>query len=122
MENAIIERAKAHFAELAPEPLEVEIPEWKLNFFITPMNVVEKQKIFSAINEKGALYGYVEALILKAKDANGEHLFSIKDRSTLLQDVDPDVITQVGPVIMNFGKVDGSDLGESSPDADPQAT
>lgn len=120
MENAIIERAKAHFAAMAPEPRKIEIPEWGQEIFVKPLNLIEKQAVFALVNSGKHLQGMAEAILLTAKDASGKHVFTIKDRSSLLQEVDPDVVARVGAEIIN-PDAEGAELGESSPEADPPA-
>ena len=120
MENAIIERAKAHFAAMAPKPRKIKIPEWDLDIFVKPLNLVEKQAVFALVNSGKHLQGMAEAILLTAKDSSGAQVFSIKDRSALLRDVDPDVVARVGAEIIN-PEASEIELGESSPEAAPPA-
>jgi hypothetical protein len=93
-----IERAIEHFK--SREVKVIEVPEWgDLLIYVEPMTLKEKQKLLKNIkqDELGVI---VEALVLKAKDAEGNKLFTIEDKLKLLNSADPDVISRIASEIM----------------------
>ena len=97
-----IEKAKAHFDSL--EIKTIEVPEWgdednPLIIHAKPITLQETSKLYKmAKDDDLAMMSYV--LIYKALDENGDKLFDLGDKSTLLNSVDRDVLVRVATVIM----------------------
>jgi len=97
-----IEKAKAHFDSL--EIKTIEVPEWgdednPLIIHAKPITLLETSKLYKmAKDDDLAMMAYV--LIYKALDENGDKLFDLGDKSTLLNSVDRDVLVRVATVIM----------------------
>jgi len=97
-----IERAKAHFDSL--DIKKISVPEWgedgqPLLIFSKPLTLQETSKLFRMAKEDDmAMLAYV--LIYKALDENGEKIFSLEDKNTLLNKVDRNVLIRVSNEIM----------------------
>lgn len=99
-----IERAIEHFK--SRETKVIEVPEWgDLLIYVEPITLKEKQKLYknSKQDELGVL---VDALILKAKDGEGNKLFTLDDKLKLLNSADPDVIARITEQILLWEPVE----------------
>ena len=97
-----IERAKAHFDSL--DIKKINVPEWgedgqSLLIYSKPLTLQETSKLYRmAQDDDMAMLAYV--LIYKALDENGEKIFSLEDKQTLLTKVDRNVLIRVSNEIM----------------------
>lgn len=94
----LIDRMKAHFTDIGVR--HVEVPEWgedgkPLAIYFSPMTLAEKQKLMTIGERDGYVARLADALIMKAMDAEGKKLFTIEDKRTLRNQVDPDVLARV---------------------------
>lgn len=103
-----IDRAKAHFKNLVDEPKQIRVPEWdeegeEFIVYCTPLTLQERTKLgrFSGNQPEMA----AELLILKAKDKEGNLLFSRQDKPELMRNVDSDVIARIAKIMV--GDSDG---------------
>ncbi len=92
-----IERAKAHFDSL--DIKKISVPEWgedgqPLLIYSKPLTLQETSKLFRMAKEDDmAMLAYV--LIYKALDENGDKIFTLEDKNTLLNKVDRNVLIRV---------------------------
>ena len=98
-----IERAKAHFDSL--DIKKISVPEWgdddgnPLEIYAKPLTLQETSKLYRMAKEDDmAMLAYV--LIYKALDANGDKIFNLEDKNTLLNKVDRNVLIRVSNEIM----------------------
>lgn len=96
-----IEKAIAHLK--AFEPRVLEIPEWgdeagPLCIHVTPLTMRERD-ILSKYQENPREL-MIEAVILKAKDTNGESLFSKEDKPLMKTNVDAAILERIGLFIL----------------------
>ncbi len=97
-----IERAKAHFDSL--DVKKILVPEWgdddaPLEIYTKPLTLQETSKLYTMSQDNEmTMLAYV--LIYKALDANGDQIFSLEDKNTLLNKVDRNVLIRVSNQIM----------------------
>jgi hypothetical protein len=92
-----IDLVREHFASLGTK--RIEVPEWKLTVFSTPVTLAEKNRLYRKSREND-MELLVDVLVMKATNANGEKLFTIEDRPTLLTKADSNVIGRVANAIL----------------------
>ena len=99
----VIDRVKAQFEALGIK--KIEVAEWgeegnPLIIYCTPFTLGEKRGLFkNAKNEDlGVL---VDAIVLKAKDSDGNKIFKLDDKLTLLNNADANVIARVSTEMLN---------------------
>ncbi len=102
MTEKIIDRVKAHFD--AKEDKIIEVLEWgdgvnPLHIHCSPLTLAQKNRLYKMAKEDD-LGLMVEALIMKAKDSEGNCLFSRADKPDLMRNCDPDVLIRVATSIM----------------------
>lgn len=103
MHDKIIDRVKAHFD--AKEIKVIEVPEWgdeqnPLYIYSSAMTLAQKNRLYKMAKEDD-LGLMVEALIMKAKDKEGNCLFSRADKPELMRSCDPDVLIRIATNIMS---------------------
>lgn len=103
MANPIIDRARAHFAGQGTHS--IEVPEWgddavPLVIYWTPITCAERQKIAARYKDGHSQEALVYAIIIKAKSANGDMLFTLEDKQALMTGVDVSVIDRIAAEIL----------------------
>ena len=93
-----IDLVREHFASLGTKT--IEVPEWKLTVYATPVTLSEKNKLYRKSRESD-MELLVDILILKATDAEGKKLFDIDNKPTLLNKADSNVIARVANAIIS---------------------
>jgi len=95
---SILERAKAHFDK--QDVIEITIPEWEDEqgnptiIYSKPLTLAEKRKLLKFAKEDDIEF-VARLVILKALDKTGEPVFDLGDRMTMLNSVDPNVLTRI---------------------------
>lgn len=111
MQEKIIDRVKAHFD--AKEIKIIEVPEWgddsnPLYIYCSPLTLAQKNRLYKMAKEDD-LGLMVEALIMKAKDKEGNCLFSRADKPELMRSCDPDVLIRIATSIMSESDLEMSE-------------
>jgi len=105
---SVIDNMVQHFSN--KDIREVVIEEWgdgenPLIIFVTPFTLAEQKKLYSmAKDDNMEMLAYT--LILKAKDQNGEPMFTMGDKATLMNNVDPFVLSRVVSEITDSNSVE----------------
>ena len=102
----LLERIKTHFS--SQERSHFYVPEWELDLYMSPLSLREQDKI----NARGKESPYqiaVYALILKAEDEQGEKLFTLDDKVTLLNNVSFMTVEKIITAMFNSGGVEESE-------------
>ena len=101
--TTIIDRVKAQFEALGIK--KIEVAEWgeegkPLIIYCSPFTLGEKRGLFK--NAKNDDLGVlVDAIVLKAKDSEGNKIFKLDDKLTLLNNADANVIARVSTEMLN---------------------
>lgn len=94
-----IDQVKAHFSN--QQVRLIEVPEWAgddgqpLMIYAKPLTLTEKQKLRAYAQNGGELEILVYTLIMKAEDAQGNKLFTVEHKHSLMNSADPDVVGRV---------------------------
>jgi hypothetical protein len=92
-----IDLVREHFASLGTR--KIEVPEWKLTVYAAPVTLAEKNRLYKKSRESD-MELLVDLLIMKAIDANGQKLFTIDHKPTLLNKADSNVVARVANAIL----------------------
>ena len=92
-----IDLIREHFNNLGTK--RIEVPEWTLTIFSTPMTLAEKNRVYKKSQDSN-MDLLVDILIMKATDEAGKKLFTIEHRATLLNKADSNVIARVANEIL----------------------
>lgn len=109
-----IERVKAHYQRLVDAPKQIRVPEWDAEddefiIYATPLTLQERtslQRFAKNSNEMSA-----ELIIMKAKDKEGERLFSKEDKPDLMRNASSGVLARIAKEI--FGQSDDELFAEA---------
>jgi hypothetical protein len=93
-----IDLIREHFTSLGTK--RIEVPEWKLVIFATPMTLAEKNRIYKKSRDSD-MELLVDILIMKATDEQGTKLFTVENKITLLNKADSNVLARVSNEIMS---------------------
>jgi len=99
-----IENARAHFSAIGRRFKDV--PEWgergpdgavlkPLRIYFTAMTLAEKQKLQNIGEREGYVSRLADALIMKAQDEAGKPLYTLDEKHSLRNGVDPNVLAEV---------------------------
>lgn len=102
MSDKLIDRIKSHFN--AKEEKIIEVAEWgdgdeSLYIYSTPMTLAQKNRLYKMARDDD-LGLMVEALIMKARDKEGNPIFNRSDKPDLMRSCDPDVLIRVANSII----------------------
>jgi hypothetical protein len=97
---SVIEKAKSHFSNLCSTPSVIDVPEWDVKIYYTPLTLSERARI-KRITGDNDMQMPANLLIVKAKNGTGEKLFTEEDRDTLYRQCDSTVIARIAAEIMN---------------------
>jgi len=100
---SVLDKAIEHFDSF--EVQQIEVPEWDCTVYYTPFTLAEKKKLLKFAKSDDIEF-LIRTLILKAKDAQGESMFDVSDRVTLLNKVSDVVITRIVNEISAVPEVD----------------
>ena len=99
----VIDRAKAHFEQQGVK--KIEVAEWgeegkPLTIYCSPFTLAEKRNLFKGAknDDIGVL---VDAIVLKARDGEGNKIFKLDDKQVLLNNADANVIAKVATEMLN---------------------
>lgn len=98
MANPIIEAARLHFR--ADERRAIEVPEWGVVLYATPVTLADKRKSFNRFKSGGLQEAYVHMLIDKAQKEDGSAAFKLDDKVDLMNQVDPAVVERIAEAML----------------------
>lgn len=112
--SSVIDRVRAHFDQGLRK---FEVPEWgdesgPLVIYTTPLTLKERRSIMKLAggDEQD---GLARTLIMKARDKDGQALFTLEDKKTLVEFADSEVITRIVLWIADGVDVSDVDIAEA---------
>lgn len=99
----VLERATAHFD--AQGVTRIEVPEWpdeKGNSTVVysqPFTLGDRKKLIKFAQEDDLEF-IVRMVIMKCEDESGEKVFDLSDKPTLMNKVDPEIISRIAAQIV----------------------
>lgn len=110
--SKILDKATAHFREkISGELNHVIVPEWgdQKVYFKNAITLKEQAKLIELASNGKQVEALVESLIVKARNEDGTKMFTMVDKPTLMNEVDPNVIIRLVAEINTATELD-SDL------------
>lgn len=95
--NKVLEKATAHFRnQISGEMKSIEVPEWECKIYYKTANSLKDEGRILELSQQGkTIEALVENLIIRARDENGNRMFTQADKATFLNEIDPKVILRV---------------------------
>lgn len=97
--NEALAKIAAHFDAIGTR--KIEVPEWGLDIYTSPVTLAERTRIYAGTKGDNDYDLLVRILITKARDAEGKPMFTLADKATLLQRADSNVLIRVAAEIMS---------------------
>jgi hypothetical protein len=102
----LLEKIKNHFS--SQERVMFYVPEWDQDVYMSPLSLREQDKI-NARAKDSPFQLAVYALIMKAEDEQGELLFGLDDKVTLLNNVSFQTVEKIINAMFVQGSVDDAE-------------
>ncbi len=105
---SIVDRAKAHAESLGRK--EVEVPEWLDDegnptvIYSKPITMFEMKKWWNGIN-KDDITIFVDLIIGKAEDREGNKVFTLEDKQPLLRSAEYSVLARIAGELVDHTEV-----------------
>ena len=93
----ILDKAKEHFKTI--ERKLIEVPEWDLTIYSKPLSLADKRKLTRNTKPDDVTL-FADVLILKAEDKEGNKIYTLEDKHTLMNLVDPEIVARVAQEIL----------------------
>lgn len=95
--NPILERATAHFREkISADMKYIHVPEWDSKiWFKSTVSLRDQSRLIELSTQGKTVEAVVESLIVKARNEDGSKMFTIADKSALMNEIDPNVLIRV---------------------------
>jgi hypothetical protein len=95
--SKVLEKATAHFRnQISGEMRSITVPEWEAKiYFKTATSLKEEGKILELSQQGKSVEALVESLVIRARNEDGSKMFSMPDKVTLMNEVDPKVLIRV---------------------------
>jgi hypothetical protein len=95
--SKILERATSHFREKISGDMKfVHVPEWDSKiYFKNTITLKEQSKLVELAANGKTVEALIETLIVKARNEDGSKMFSMVDKPTFMNEVDPNVVIRV---------------------------
>ena len=93
----ILDKAKEHFKSIDRKI--IEVPEWNQTVYSKPLTLADKRKLTRTIKPDDVTL-FADVLILKAEDKEGNKLYTLENKHTLMHSVDPEVVARVAQQIL----------------------
>jgi hypothetical protein len=102
-----IDLVRDHFASLGTR--KIEVPEWKLTIYATPVTLAEKNRLYRKSKEND-MELLADVIVMKAQNEKGEKLFTIEHKPTLLNKADSNIVARVANAILAADSPDVAEL------------
>jgi hypothetical protein len=74
----------------------IHVPEWECDIYFKSSNTLKEQaKLIELAQQGKTVEALVETLIVKARNQDGTKMFTMPDKMTFMNEVDPKVIIRV---------------------------
>lgn len=101
----VLKQATSHYQrQLAGDMKKVHVPEWDVDLYYRTVSSLRAESEVVELTRAGkSVEALVVSIINKARDQEGNLVFSKHDKATLMNEVDPQVILRVA------GQMNGAD-------------
>ncbi len=96
--KSVLDTATAHFrTKISGDMSHITVPEWgdaKI-YFKSSNTLTEESRLLNLAQQGKTVEALVETLITKARKEDGSKMFTIHDKATFMNEVDPSVVIRV---------------------------
>lgn len=111
--SKVLEKATAHFRnKIAGEMKSIEVPEWETKIYFKKSSTLKEESKILELSQQGkTVEALVESIIIRARNEDGTKMFSMPDKITFMNEIDPAIIIRIA------GEMNGVNL-DSMEDAE----
>lgn len=112
---SIIDNAKSHFRDKLNAGLKgpISVPEWDAEiYYKTATTFFQESKVIELQQAGKTTEALVLTLINRALDENGNPVFQLKDKQTIMRQVDPAIVLRIIQEMNDEEYVDGEKLDD----------
>jgi hypothetical protein len=93
----VLEKATAHFRnQIGGQMKSIDVPEWETKIWFKASNTLREEGRILQLSQDGkTVEALVEVLIVRARNEDGTKMFTMGDKATFLNEVDPKVLLRV---------------------------
>ena len=93
----IMEKATAHYrTKISGEMKYISVPEWDSKIYFKEANTLrEEAKLVELAQAGKTVEALVETLITKSRHEDGTKMFSLADKATFMNEVDPGIVIRI---------------------------
>ena len=97
MSTKVIDKATAHYrTKISGEMKYIHVPEWDTKIYFKESNTLrEEAKLVELAQQGKTVEALVETLITKARNEDGSKMFSLAEKATFMNEVDPAVVIRI---------------------------
>ena len=94
---SVLEKATAHFRnQISGAMQSIDVPEWGTKiYFKVASSLKDEGRILELTQQGKTVEALVESIIVRSRNEDGSKMFTIADKSVLLNEVDPKVLIRV---------------------------
>jgi hypothetical protein len=114
--SKVLEKATSHFREkISGDMKKITVPEWECDIYFKPsLTLKEQGKLVELASNGKQVEALVESLVIKARNIDGTKMFTMPDKITLLNEVDPNVIIRiVGEMNLESAEESSEDIAKN---------
>lgn len=95
--SKVLDKATAHFRnKISGKMHKITVPEWECDIWFKESNTLkEEAKLIELAQAGKTVEALVETLITKSRNEDGTKMFSMPDKVTFMNEVDPQIIIRV---------------------------
>jgi hypothetical protein len=95
--SKVLEKATAHFRnKIGGDMKKVHVPEWECDIYYKQSNTLKEQaKLIELAQQGKTVEALVETLITKARNQDGTKMFTLPDKATFMNEVDPKILIRI---------------------------
>lgn len=95
--SKVLEKATAHFRnKISGAMRKINVPEWECDIYVREASSLKDEAKILELSQQGkTVEALVESLIAKARNEDGSKMFTMPDKVTLMNEVDPAVLIRV---------------------------
>lgn len=95
--SKVLDKATAHFRnQISGEMKVIQVPEWETRvYYKSVTNLKEEGRILELSQSGKTVEALVESLVVRARNEDGTKMFTMPDKITLMNEVDPKVLIRV---------------------------
>jgi len=97
MSTRVIDKATSHYrTKISGEMKSITVPEWDTKIWFKESNTLrEEAKLVELAQQGKTVEALVETLITKARNEDGSKMFTLAEKATFMNEVDPAVVIRI---------------------------